>query len=238
MKCIHCNKEIPDDSDFCCYCGKTLKQSDLITTAPASTKGVNGRINIDEPIWGMHLNMDTYPKSKASPSWLKPVQRENWVARGVIVWDKQALQVTKLWASQALNVFKELNDSESWKENGVVVGEPAMQFTIPMGKGKNKDKNLEKKEEGKWVLANQIHLTNIQTQEFKQFLERNEPALREMAAQDEKDTKWRFSQVYRMIFGEELWNALGRLYKTDPEESMKLAKEILEKRLGHTNETE
>ncbi len=77
-----------------------------------------------------------------------------------------------------------------------------------------------------------------QTEELLKFLENNENDLKDVAQQDEKERGITFSEIYRIIFGDELWNAIAEYYQINPDDAVKFGMEILEKKLGPTRKRE
>ena len=161
-----------------------------------NTDSINHQNEEEEETWGMHINQNQYMNLNKFPVWGKPVQRESWNSRGIIIWEKQTQQVTKLWASQGMELLVLFRKTTDWKESGVIVGEPVVQFSVERRyKKKNKTPPAH---ESKWVLANQIQLNGIQSQELFSFLIKNEFLIREMASIDGEERKRALEKVYDM----------------------------------------
>jgi hypothetical protein len=124
--------------------------------------------------WGVKINTRWQRKAEDCPVWAHPAQREKWTKSGVIIWDHETQQITKLKATQALWVLDQLRTRTDWKQHGMIVGEPATQISLD-----NPD------EEPKSVLFDQIHLNATQSQELLNILEDNEETLQDMSVAEE-----------------------------------------------------
>jgi hypothetical protein len=138
--------------------------------------------------WGVKVNTGWQRKVEDCPAWAHPAQREKWTKSGVIIWDHETQQITKLKATQALWVLDQLRTRTDWKQHGMIVGEPATQISLD-----NPD------EEPKNVLFDQIHLNATQSQELLDILEDNEETLQDMSVAEEKERKKRLAAAYDII---------------------------------------
>lgn len=215
MYCQNCRKEIPDDSGYCCYCGSAIQRMEGLPNLTEIT---------DEPQWGFHLN-DSYMEDRITPGWLKPDQESTWKQMGLIIWNRKTKQVAKIWAKQSLEIMDQLLNTADWYENGITVGEPAINFEIPSGHSKSIKHTLKK--DGEWVLINQIHLSGDQAKELLTFLVKKKGALTIIAEQDKKESGKLLAKAYRELLGDELWEMLGKLYQTDPDEATRLTQDII-----------
>jgi len=59
--------------------------------------------------WEMHLNFEGHFSSPPScPSWLTPLQQQDWQRRGIVVWDADYRIVARLYAGYALELLEHL----------------------------------------------------------------------------------------------------------------------------------
>ena len=64
---------------------------------------------LNNNFWGAHLNFEGYFTSPpASPSWLTPLQQQDWQRRGIVVWDADYRIVARLYAGYALELLEHL----------------------------------------------------------------------------------------------------------------------------------
>lgn len=138
--------------------------------------------------WGAKVNIGWQRKIENCPTWAHPAQREKWTESGVIIWDHETQQITKLKATQALWVLDQLRTRTDWKQHGMIIGEPATQISLD---------NPE--EEPKHVLTDQIRLNATQSQELLDILKGNEETLQDMSAAEEEERKRRLAAAYDLI---------------------------------------
>lgn len=226
MNCNNCRKENPDDSRYCCYCGSEIQRAEGLTTTSISNLTERIQDFTDEPLWGFHLN-DSYIGDRITPGWLKPDQESNWKQMGLIIWDRKTKQVAKIWAKQALEIMDELLNTADWYENGITVGEPAINLEVPHGNSKAIKHTPEQDVE--WVLINQIYLSGDQAKELLSFLVKKKSILTIIAEQDKKESGKLLAKAYRELLGDEIWEMLGKLYQMDPDEATRLTQDIIRK---------
>jgi hypothetical protein len=195
MNCPFCQRKIPEDSNFCNLCGKKLHEEISQNPLPVVIEPLNRPVEKEE--WGIHLNQSKFSNARNYPSWAKPIQRESWNSRGIIIWDKKTEKVTKLWAYQGIQLLRVFRETIEWKENGVVVGEPAVEILLDSGRKKKKEQS--QPQENRWVLTNQIQLSGNQSQEFFLFLEKNEELLQKMEIEDDNERSRILGEVYSYI---------------------------------------
>jgi hypothetical protein len=139
--------------------------------------------------WGIHLNWQEWSTTRDWPAWANPYQREKWKERGLIIWQNEARQVTRLKGQHALSLLDHLRSASEWKEQGYVVGQPAWQLSLD-----NPD------DKGELVLSDTINLSPQQTQVLFDFLVREEERLQQMKAAEEEVRTRALSRVYDMLF--------------------------------------
>jgi hypothetical protein len=175
----------------------------------------------EEPSWGIRINRRGVYRAKDCPRWANPLQREKWGKRGIILWDYESHQVTRLSATQALKVLNYLCSNDDWKHQGVIVGESATRLSID-----------DPTQEPEQVLVDQMELVPTQVQELFDLLQNNESMLKELSEQEHKERGEALRQVYNTLLGEEVWSLLGKLYEMRPEDALELAQEPVVKRLS------
>ncbi|MEP7135566.1 MAG: helix-turn-helix domain-containing protein [Chloroflexota bacterium] len=159
-----------------------------------------------EPVWGFHLNETLHSIScLPCPNWANSWERQNWHKLGVVVWDAQIKRIAHLHGSQAVDILEVSRQSESWKKEGLLVGEVAYQIAIPSNKKskrKTEDQPEQKiSEEDGWCLTNTIQLTPDQAQVLLSFLGQQETILEKVVQAEAAERKRILGQVYSLILG-------------------------------------
>ncbi len=137
---------------------------------------------------GFRLNLQTWPAASDWPEWTNRYQREKWEKKGLILWDGEIQQVTRLSGQQALGLLDQLRRAADWQAQGCVVGEPAWQLSI---------NNPEDK--GELVLTNTINLAPKQTQVLFDFLVGEEERLQQLKNAEEAERNRILGQVYTIL---------------------------------------
>ena len=158
----------------------------------------------EEESWGFHLNESIYSLSGPScPKWANSLEQQNWHTLGVVVWDARVNQVTHLHGSQALHILQKSRQSDTWKKQGLLVGEIAYRITIPSNKkskGKIADQPRPKpSQEDGWCLTHTIQLASEQAQQFVSFLEQHETSLEKVIPAESAERRRILAQVYSLI---------------------------------------
>jgi len=143
-----------------------------------------------EPLWGARVNRSRSHRTQDCPDWANRLQREKWKERSLVLWDHESHQITGLSATQALQVLNHLRTNDDWKQQGIVVGEPATRLSID-------DPTREPEE----VLINQMNLSPVQVQELFNLLRENETMLKEQSEQEEREQKRALFQAYDFLLG-------------------------------------
>ena len=102
------------------------------------------------------------------------------------------------------SVFLITHDSpDTWKNDGLLVGEVSYRMTIPSNKKlkKRNDEQTEMKplQEDGWCLNNTIQLSPDQAQQFLSFLEKQETSLERVIKAEEFERRKILGQVYSLI---------------------------------------
>ena len=85
---------------------------------------------LDQTAWGIHLNFEAHFASPLNhPTWLTPLQQNDWQRRGVVLWDADLHIVAHLYAGYALELLEHLQNNDAWKTEGLVIGSPAFQLS-------------------------------------------------------------------------------------------------------------
>jgi hypothetical protein len=220
MFCPNCQKKIPIGSRFCNICGYRLEGKDVSDKSSVIEK----KLEAEEKTWGIHLNETRFSQVYQCPEWAKPLEKENWQFRGVVVWDKTIPRITRLWAGQSLHLLKMFQSTDEWKTLGVDVGIPAMQIYLDNPRKKKKAEE-EQHPENKWVLSDEIHLSPDRTQLLYEFISNHEKILIQIDKDDEREKGKALESAYRLLLGDQLWEKLCVLYQHNPEEAIKLIRE-------------
>lgn len=148
----------------------------------------------EEQLWGFHLNETIYSLlGPPCPKWANSRDHQNWHKLGVVVWDAQISRATHLYGSQAIRILDHSRQSDTWKNDGLLVGEVSYRMTIPSNK-KSKKRNDDQTEmkplqEDGWCLSNTIHLSPDQAQQFISFLEKQETSLERVVKAEESERR-------------------------------------------------
>jgi len=155
-------------------------------------------------VWGFHINESIYSSfCPPCPKWAKSLEQQNWHTLGVVVWDARVNRITHLHGNQALQILEQSRQSESWKNEGLLVGEVAYHITIPSNK-KSKSNIADQPEskpsqEDGWCLTHTIQLAPDQTQQFVSFLEQHEANLKKVIEAETAERGRILAQVYSLI---------------------------------------
>jgi hypothetical protein len=118
----------------------------------------------EESVWGAKLNRYGRYKTRDHPDWASPAQKETWNKKGLILWDREAQQITRLWAGIALQVLDYLRTDQEWEQRCIDVGEPATQIFLD-----------EPEKEPTQVLMDEMTLTPARLRELYPLLEASLP---------------------------------------------------------------
>ena len=148
--------------------------------------------------WGARINIRERNDASDCPSWLKPADRDTWVQRGLIVWQEETQHIFRLLGTYALQLLDSLNEDDTWKERGIIVGEPVIRLT--WGEHEESDE----------VLDNPIYLSPRQTRVLIRLLERNKATLEEIREQEERERDQVMKELAR-IFEDDIVRALRKI---------------------------
>ena len=199
MNCPFCLGNISNSSKYCCYCGKKVEPEESRAVDFQKSRVIVAVSECDELAWGMHINECSDAKLRLAPTWLQSIQKEDWYKRGVVIWNRKINRVTRLWAFQALQILDQLQNTDDWKEDGIVVGELAYQIIIPLEKSEDENDQGAENEESNWVLTNEIYLSNGRTLELAQFLNQNKRTLEKMVELDNSQAREVRAGLYEYI---------------------------------------
>ena len=139
-------------------------------------------------LWGAKLNIGVGHKADDCPAWANWLQRERWQERGLVVWDCDAEQITKLCAAQALEILDYVRTDDRWDQHDVVVGGSAIWKLID-----------HPEQEPQGVLTNEITLSPARLRELSDLLERSELLLQRMKEEDEAERRRCLRRVYDFL---------------------------------------
>jgi hypothetical protein len=163
--------------------------------------------NHEPPTWGIKVNTHRWSQQKRDcPQWGKGFQREKWCEAGVVLWDQEQQQITRLHAGHALDILHHLQTTDGWRQEGITVGEPAVRIKLRDQTRKRRRKGEEPppeepEEKPQHVLTNTIHLTAERTQELLDVLQRYENELRPIAEADDKAANEALFKAQGILFG-------------------------------------
>jgi len=140
------------------------------------------------PVWEVHVYREWRPVRKPSPGWASPWQREKWSVRRLVLCDHQASRIAWLAPTTAVCLLNQLRTTADWKEQGFVVEEPAMGFSL----------NDPEQKPCRTLLGEMI-LSPQQLQELLQLLEGHAARLQQLHEEQERKRRWRIGQAYDII---------------------------------------
>jgi len=143
---------------------------------------------LDQTTWGIHLNSERHFASPPNPpSWLTQLQQHDWQQRGVVLWDSNLHIVAHLYAGYSLELLEHLQDSDTWKTKGLVIGSPTYKLSS--------DETVN----GTVTFENKIELASGQAMDFYDFLSAHKKLLEHIAVRDEEAAKDALRTIFRMI---------------------------------------
>ena len=152
--------------------------------------------------FGIHLNLEKGGSRFPFPGWISPADKDEWINRGVIVWDREAQRIVCLSSHQALDVLDDLKESSSWKSEPFSLSWDS--YSIPFSEDDRKEWRLSKNRRnlsGEYTLRGRkiFLLTPSQTLELATFLDSHMDQLLEMADEDTMNVRKFLGRVYRLI---------------------------------------
>jgi hypothetical protein len=85
----------------------------------------------DSEKWGIRLNNSISSYGSHGPEWLSRYQVEKRKRKGLVIWNEDEHQVVNISGGGALGILDNINGDDGWKENGLIIGEPALEFNMP-----------------------------------------------------------------------------------------------------------
>lgn len=165
-----------------------------------------------EQTWGVQINRRGYGNKsipEACLPWIRPIEKNDWQKKGVVIWSNQAQQVEILSANHSLQLIDYMQTKDTWKAEGIPITRQYTRIVLPDDRKKKKgnrkkDENPIEAEEqtstSETVVEERFRLNPTQSAEFLQILETNEALLREMAKEEEQECSRAFMQVYSFLF--------------------------------------
>ena len=139
-------------------------------------------------LWRARVNTQSRQKADDCPAWINPAQEEKWRRRGLILWDHQSREVTRLSATEALDLLSYMRATEDWRQEGIVVEEPCMRVFWDGSEP-----------EWKHALAHEMTLSSGQAQEILELLESNESELQRASKIEEGEQEQKKSEFLNLL---------------------------------------
>lgn len=146
--------------------------------------------HVEQVGWGARVNTKWRRGAQDYPSWANDYQRNKWQQQGLLLWDHQGKRVSRLSAAQALGVLEFMHGDETWQQEGIIIGEPAVRIVI----------DKKQKHEPQESLTNEMALTSEQALELFELLQRYEADLQEMREAGKEDRSRRLCRVTTILF--------------------------------------
>jgi hypothetical protein len=80
--------------------------------------------------WGARINTRERQDETDCPAWVRPADRDRWVQKGLIVWQKEVQHIIRLSASQGVQLLDGLRTDDEWPEEGITIGEPVTRIPL------------------------------------------------------------------------------------------------------------
>jgi hypothetical protein len=152
--------------------------------------------------WGYHINRSKYSQTcPPIPVWAKS-RMHDWSDRGLVIWDEGLRSVTHLRASYAAELLTMMNKNQSWRNDGIIVGDRAYEMIVESSKSQITKKAANERKDkplGKWVLTDKIELSPVRAQEMFTYLTSHEEILHGLVADEEKDVKRVLADAYGFL---------------------------------------
>jgi len=141
-----------------------------------------------ESSWGARVNAGRWRNAQDWPTWANSRQQEKWSEHGLVLWDHEEQQITRLSAKHSLQLLDHLRMNNDWREHGLVVGEPAKKIFLD-----------EPEREPEPSFIDSMSLSPNQLQVVLDLLERREADLQRLRETEAEDRKRRLSRVYTIL---------------------------------------
>jgi hypothetical protein len=142
----------------------------------------------DRTSWGVRVNTSRWGNPTDWPTWATSRQREKWSQHGLVLWDHQTQQITRLSAAAALQLLNHLRTTEDWREDRLTIGESVTKL-FP----NQPDRKPEP------AILNSMSLSPDQLQEVLARLERRESDLEVLREDGAKDRDRRLAKAYTIL---------------------------------------
>ena len=137
--------------------------------------------------WDARINSRRGQKADC-PAWADQLQQETWEKQGLVLWDHQSREITRLTATQTLSLLSYLRSTDDWRQGGLVVGEPSVQVFPDDPEPKLK-----------YALAHEMTLSPEQAQGIFELLESYEAELQVMSKIEESGYQQKQSQFLNLL---------------------------------------
>lgn len=137
--------------------------------------------------WGARINTRRGQKVDC-PAWADRLQQETWEKQGLVLWDHQSREITRLAATQTLSLLSYMRSTDDWRQEGLVVGEPSVQVFPDDPKP-----NL------MYTLAHEMTLSPEQAQGVFELPENNEAELQVMSRIEKSGYQQKQNQFLNLL---------------------------------------
>jgi len=156
---------------------------------------------IDRESWEAHIVDPFSQMLEKSRAGQNSPNRNKSTESGLLIRDKIINQSVFLLAFAALEILKDMQEVETWKTNGMVIGAPAL-TSAPKDEKTVEEEILHTpfvRQYPKYVLSDPLRLTPEQSKEFFEFLLQNEELLRGLAEKDEIVARRQLTDMFKKI---------------------------------------
>jgi hypothetical protein len=167
---------------------------------------------MNEKTWNLRLNEhpdyrhfkedDRIPEC---PDWLNSYQVNTWKEQGLIIWDNAEKKIDRLSGFEAVELLRELSESDNWKTEGISIGHMVYEFEIKLPpRGRRKEiKQTAKVEtrpsEAEIVFRETLHLPPEAGPVIINLLQTNCQVISKMAEQEKNESDERLRLVGNIL---------------------------------------
>ena len=151
-------------------------------------KAMNKNLQDEETSWGFRLNRYEQFRDRSYPAWANPLQRDKWGKAGLILWDSEQQQVTKLSWKQTAELLNHLQTHSEWRDKGLTVGEPVTRLSVS-----------EPERDPEPTLIHKIYLNQAQAAKLFELLESDATQIEELVEMEKQEESRILAEVYRYL---------------------------------------
>ncbi|MEW6403474.1 MAG: hypothetical protein AB1649_16885 [Chloroflexota bacterium] len=158
-------------------------------------------IDNKEKTWGVHINSMDGSSHPKCPNWADLHAKSEWVKSGIVVWSKADSRIICLWPHQALDVFDDLRESSSWKNEGLLLSwdSYSLPFSEESRRARRSTENRRNQSKTGKLNRSEMYLSPVHAQELFSFLESHHEEILKMADEQSKEAKKMLGRVYALI---------------------------------------